>query len=213
MIRRIELLEQRMSAPYDGVLGTLPGWIPEHIQHEFYSIRDRLLDKYTPDHVIRCIEIGISEARNTKGMLSGAALDFTDRPFRFSDVKGVRDASFLVRLRMAVELGEEKGLPLLIGNEQAEAVAIGKKFRKGRKQGTGGPIRKWIKQMLIKHPTMKNRELWTAFKQKPLKGWQVMKSSEGEYLEGPDWNNVAKKAMGYKRFSNITKEERDKLKG
>jgi hypothetical protein len=85
----------------------------------------------------------------------------------------------------------------------------GFKFMRGRKKGTGGPIRKWIARQLAKGREMKNAELWAAIKARPPRGWQVQENRLGKYLDGP----TAKDHMTYGRFSNVAKEERDKLKG
>jgi hypothetical protein len=55
---------------------------------------------------------------------------------------------------------------------------------------------------------MKNRDLWDAIKSKPPRGWKAIENDLGRYMEGPKANDH----MGYSRFSEVAKEERDKLK-
>lgn len=87
------------------------------------------------------------------------------------------------------------------------AAKLGSKFKKGRKQGSSGPIRKAIARLLKKTPAMKNAELWRAIKDNPPRGWKVYENRAGHYIEGPE----AGDNMGYERFCNVSAEERKKL--
>lgn len=117
------------------------------------------------------------------------------------------DICRLAQIQEAVRLGQEKGLVLLTDEYHAAITIKGEKFDRG---GRGpGPIRKWIARELKKNPSMKNAALWATFKEKPLRGWTVMENRQGKYLEGPKIGDK----MTYGRFSNVAKEERDKLTG
>ncbi len=87
------------------------------------------------------------------------------------------------------------------------AAKLGSKFKKGRKQGSSGPIRKAIARLLKKTPAMKNAELWRAIKDNPPRGWKAYENRAGHYIEGPE----AGDNMGYERFCNVSAEERKKL--
>jgi hypothetical protein len=82
----------------------------------------------------------------------------------------------------------------------------GQKFSAGRKSGTGGPIRRAIAALLKKNPTMRPRELWATLSKRPPHGWTFCDNRLGRYIEGPK-----AQSMSYGRFSNVCKEERDKL--
>lgn len=83
----------------------------------------------------------------------------------------------------------------------------GAKFKQGRKVNTGGPIRKAIARELKRNPSLMPRHLWAKLASKPPKGWEFCDNSEGKYIEGPKGGE----GMGYARFSEVCKEERDKL--
>ena len=118
-------MRRRDSLPFDGIMGSLPNWVPDNFQRQFHTIRDRLLAKYTHKQLLDILDKGIAEARNLRGMLTGKSMDITTGPFEFSEVKGVREASFLVRMMDAVILGPEKGLALLTDPDHAKTLKIG----------------------------------------------------------------------------------------
>ncbi len=85
---------------------------------------------------------------------------------------------------------------------------IGAKFVKGRKPGTGSPIRKSVERLLKKCPKMSNFDLWEAVKKTPPKGFAVKENHVGKYIEGPPkYLN-----MNWERFCNIAAETRNKFK-
>lgn len=89
----------------------------------------------------------------------------------------------------------------------------GFKFEKGRKPGTGGPIRKAIAKLLAKNPALKNPELWKAIEVKPPIGWKVncpkYFAALVPTIEGP---NTETDHMTYRRFCTVCGEERKKVK-
>lgn len=166
---------RRDAAPYDGIMGSLPEWVPENFRREFLVIRDRLLKKYTHAHLLDCIDKGIAEAQDMRGMLSDNPLDITKGPFEFSEVRGVREASFLVRLQKAVDLGSELGLALLTDQQHANQVKKGKNYGQhqssiaSNKRGRVGDSRVLITEiigalaMAAKHQELYAKELWVHF--------------------------------------------------
>lgn len=94
------------------------------------------------------------------------------------------------------------------GEVVIHALAItGAKFKQGRKVNTVGPIRKAIARELKKNPDLMPRHLWEILASKPPKGWEFFDNSAGKYIEGPKGGD----GMGYARFSEVCKEEKDKL--
>lgn len=83
----------------------------------------------------------------------------------------------------------------------------GEKFKKGRKPGSGGPIRKAIARLLKKDPALKNPELWDAIKSRPPRGWFVFENSRGKHIGGPTNDD----GMEHRRFCNVCGEERRKI--
>jgi hypothetical protein len=85
---------------------------------------------------------------------------------------------------------------------------VGEKFSKGRKLGTGGPIRKAIARLLKKNPLLKNVELWNMLASRPPRGWQFYDRPKiGRYIEGPKGGD----GMSYARMRTVAAEERRKL--
>ena len=166
---------RRDAAPYDGIMGSLPEWVPDNFHREFHTIRDRLLKKYTHEHLLHSIATGIAEARNIKGMLTGEPLDLTKGPFEFSEVRGVREVSFLARLKGAVELGPESGLALLTDTQHAGRVKKGKNYGQhqsgiaSNNRGKVGDNGKTINEiigvlaMATEHQELSAKELWNHF--------------------------------------------------
>ena len=74
------------------------------------------------------------------------------------------------------------------------------------KDRKGGPIRAAIARELRKNPLLKNLALFRILAGKPPKGWTFCDNSLGRYVEGPAGEN-----MSYSRFSDVCKEERDKI--
>lgn len=84
----------------------------------------------------------------------------------------------------------------------------GRVFDKGRKPGTGSPIRKAIARLLKGDAAMKNATIWKRIKAMPPKGYTLLDNAQGKYIDGP----AVMYDMGYERFCNVASEERGKLK-
>ena len=84
----------------------------------------------------------------------------------------------------------------------------GRVFNKGRKPGTGSPIRKAIARLLKSDGAMKNATVWERIKAKPPKGYSLLEMNNRKYIDGP----AVPCDMEYARFCNVASEERGKLK-
>ena len=84
----------------------------------------------------------------------------------------------------------------------------GRVFDKGRKPGTGSPIRKAVARLLESDAAMKNATIWNRIKAKPPKGYTFLENAQGKYIEGPS----GVYDMKHGRFCNVASEERGKLK-
>ena len=102
----------------------------------------------------------------------------------------------------AVELGEFKREAELKFAWEAP-VLHGQKF-KGRKPGSGSPIRKAIARLLANNPKMENPELWARLGANS--GWRVYDNRVGKYIEA-----LGGQSMNYRRFRNVASEERARL--
>lgn len=183
--------ENQLNGPaYDGVFGRLPEWIPANFHVDFRIIRERLLETYSHADLLGYIAEYLAMDENTETYSIPGEI--------------MRDVSILAHYQEAVRLGLDEGLALLTDNEHAGQVIHGKKFP-GRKPGSIGPVRKFIRARLAKNHAATNEELWAAIKAKPPKSWTPMESTRlGRYIEGPN----AGDNVGWARFCNIASEER-----
>lgn len=117
---------ERVNQPYDGVLGALPDWVPENFCAEFESTRNKLLrDGYSAaalltfiDEIIQMEEIALADPDNHPVFRPST-------PFQIFP-----EVSLLARFKVAISLGEERGLALLLGNSHANQIAKAKKYSK-----------------------------------------------------------------------------------
>lgn len=82
----------------------------------------------------------------------------------------------------------------------------GEKFKRGRKQGTVGRVRKAIRALLKKDSRLMPREIWEQLKKSPPREWQFYDNRAGEYIEYPGGETSRA------QFNNICSEER-KIRG
>jgi len=113
-------IESRNKAPYDGVMGELPDWIPENFQLRFHAIRNRLLKTYTHEELLDYIT-------DTQEILDPEG-DYV----RFSvPLEIIEDVSTLMHFQEAVRLGnevnKEDGLAFLTDSNLAKQVTTGVK--------------------------------------------------------------------------------------
>lgn len=83
---------------------------------------------------------------------------------------------------------------------------VGQKFIAGRKVGTVGPVRKWVRKYMAKHPTATADQVWRALKMRPPRGIKVedpfaLSARRIEHAEG---------STSYRQFRNIVSAERPK---
>ncbi len=192
--------------------GELPKWFPDEIREDVLQHRRDLLRRHgmTLDTLREAVEEIIDVHREHFTDPNYAIYEHRSMTIRngspnFAD----RDRAILARYLYAATLGEEKGLPLVIGNDHAEQVIHGKKFP-GRKLGSYAPWKKWIERKLKKDTALKPAALWEIFKAKPLRGWRAVESAKiGQYLESPTGSDDD---VTYKRFQDAVGEVRRDLK-
>lgn len=259
-------IQRRNSAPYDGVMGKLPEWMPGNFHREFREIRNRLLCKHTHsdllDYIIEMREkfgcrflftpaefIDYDPSAPHDDIYKPATIDlalgknFDDLPLDNlvpirTPFNIMRDVTILARYKKAEELakkvkqesehrlleegmepakaakkaelqGQCAGLTLLTDPGHAEAATMSKNFTDGRKKGSIGPVRRFIRKTLKGKPKATNEALWDAIKAKPPKGWTPMENARhGRYIEGPASDDEVK----WTTFCNYAAKERGLLK-
>ncbi len=166
-----DALHAREQAPYDGVLGRLPAWIPENFHRMFSDARNRILDEgYTPQYV----QTVMSEERqrNDEALrLPTMAISYEYFPCPPDVRRAVRT---LIHLQTAVELGKDNGLAFLLDPSHASIVKKGEQYGQhqsriakqprgkfdGRESAT---INELIGHLARRRPDESARELWPHF--------------------------------------------------
>jgi hypothetical protein len=140
------------ATPYDGVVGSLPDWIPRGINGEFVRIRNNLLrssicgEQITPALVLTWID-------------RYARLGETDEdeyiPSEVFEVVGQ-----LARWRYAVQIGQQKG-----PQEGLKILGVpNASFLAGRKQGAYRSDTIWIVKLLKMHPHESAADLYRTLR-------------------------------------------------
>jgi hypothetical protein len=99
--------------------------------------------------------------------------------------------------------------------------AKGESFEGGRKKGSVGQIRQFIRDQFKKSQILTNDQLWGAISVSPPKGWRAIETKplgknmgkhSGKYLEGPHNKNGTIQNTDYESFCNAAAKERKLLK-
>lgn len=189
--------------------GIPPDWFPPDKKIDFRGKRRDLLNCMALDDLRATTEEITAMHRE-----HFADLNYWKHEYRPATINGVADTvghacAILARYLYAASLGEEDGLPLVIGNDHADLVIHGKQMRRGRKEGTIGPVRKFIRKILAKKPKATNEELWTAIKAKPPTGWTPLETERyGRYIDPP----AGRQEVKWKSFCTYAALEKKLLK-
>jgi len=108
---------------YDGVLGMPPSWVPEPEKRRFFAARIALIEKY-PEKEIRKL-IASRKRTQRKG--------FTQTLLVPPELEDKVDT--LIDIKKLVDLGEEKGLKQILGEERSAHQSRGKKVLNSAKEG------------------------------------------------------------------------------
>lgn len=110
--------EELADAPYDGILGELPDWVPDGFSYRFREARRRVLAAgYNAEEAVRLLDAW-EEVIGTDGAQSTPYV-----PVEITD-----EIELLWSIRSAIHLGDSDGLGVLMGRQDAASL------RKGRKQ-------------------------------------------------------------------------------
>jgi hypothetical protein len=192
LVRYLEVEEQTLDVAFKAVFANLPRWVPLPSREHARRIVQRLIsDGFSTNDIRRSIR----DAQKDGLIIPGIVTD----PVAFTQY-----IYELAHLRYAVSLGEVEGLRILAGVQAAQGV----RFTEGRKSGTTGPIRKLIKNLLARDPSLTNFDLWNLVGSRPPAGWEVHSTPKlGRYFDGPNG-----RCMSYRRFLNVCAEERKALR-
>lgn len=211
-------IQRRENAEYDGIMGKLDNWIPENFHNEFSAIRNKLLATYPHRDLLAYIaemrreyggqghrdagelaelielhgalqerELGLTPG----GMFSGAFRPRTPAPIW-------RDVYRLAIFQEAVELGQEKGLPLLLGDELAKTATIGTNTRReqskkaqlprGKLGDDGEPNSQIIGRLALaaEYKELSAKELFTHY----LSELDRLNLDPDEKANGDDWREI-----------------------
>ena len=133
---RYDELEERANAPYDGAVGGLPDWVPEHFQIEFEETRNILFNSLSHAEILGYLQ------RFDK---------FLDPNY---DGRELFPAQFIQRIgrlrcyQKAIALGKIDGLRFLAGDNAAK----GAKFPAGgtQKKGKEGELKASIRKVVAR---------------------------------------------------------------
>ncbi len=88
-----------------------------------------------------------------------------------------------------------------------DLVSLGRKMAAGRKRGSVGKVRAWVRRYVSRNPKAEAAAAWAAFKLRPPKGCTVYENRVGRYIE-----TAGQPDTGYARFRNILRDEKLLLK-
>lgn len=216
----IEAQEARTAAPYDGVLGLLPEWVPEWHQLEFRTTRNRLLDRRSdgdPPTVAQIVTwmdeyAAIQQLADSEAIYHSIPVDI------WSEI------SVLAGYRFVVQQGEDKGL-LMLGGKSA---IVGRARRKKQSEIAQRPrphrgIAWLVREVALKTDALGDllpaEEAWDEFVTKLSE--RRMLVSEGrrhgrkpttvtfEPIAGED--SLHERTITYANFQSSLSKERQKL--
>lgn len=154
--------ENQLNGPaYDGVFGTLDGWIPANFHVDFHKIRGRLLEAYSHADLLGYIAEYLAMDENTETYSIPGEI--------------MRDVSILAQYQEAVRLGLDEGLALLTDKEHAGRVKKGDDYGDHQaniasnprgKIGDGGETNNQIIGQLAlasEYEELSAKELWTHY--------------------------------------------------
>ncbi|UVT20562.1 MAG: hypothetical protein H8K03_01175 [Nitrospira sp.] len=131
-----QMLDDRRSAEYDGVIGSLPPWIPDNFVKEFRATGDRLLQTGYTAKQIR--DLMAQEMRRYRYAVRNPEKPISYGGFLWPPAVG-KDVSFLAHLKTAVRLGPEEGLAFLTDETHAKKVNKGERYAKHQSRNAKHP--------------------------------------------------------------------------
>ena len=122
-----------VAMEYDGVVGSLPEWVPDSFQDEFINLRGSLMMDYSLDDIRRFLKAYTDSTYNSDGSCRTGF-----RAVKFYPIEIEHGLEYLRHLKYCVQQGKNNGLELLAGIDAKYA-------NKGRElscnQSSGGKSR------------------------------------------------------------------------
>lgn len=168
------VLNERAKMTYDGVVGTLPLWMPNNFHAEFEQTRSRVLNEgYKPQSMRTYIDELIATTKV-------ASANSKKKPLyiRPSIPLGIRkELNFLAHIWVASQMDEREGLAFLTDQTHARQVIMGKKYgelqsskakrpRGKIEEADGETINEMIGRLSKRRPDESAKELWVHFHSK-----------------------------------------------
>jgi hypothetical protein len=128
VMNAFELQEERNEKPYDGILGSLPDWLPEPIHLDFERYRNYVLDvwQYKPAKAVKILDRWLNSSQildKTEKYPDGRDIDST----LFTMIFG-----FLYKVRWALEFPPEDAINFLSGSYAESGYRSAQHLGKGR---------------------------------------------------------------------------------
>ncbi len=166
-----DMLRAREQAPYDGVLGRLPTWIPENFHRMFSEARNRLLDEGHRPQDVQALMARERQRERTALRHPTKAISY-DGVLWPPELR--RTIRTLLHLQTTVELGKDNGLAFLLDPSHASTVKKGEQYGqhqsriakhpRGKFDGPDGDtINDLIGHLARRRPDESAKELWSHF--------------------------------------------------
>jgi hypothetical protein len=215
------ILNDRANKRYDGVLGTLPDWMPRNFHEAFQQARNKVLDaSYDAEQVRRfimeLIDINKQALAHPNNCYVRASV-----PFNF-----YKEINLMARLWTAAQMNKTEGLAYLTDQAHAERVEKGEKYGKHQshiaknprgKCGSDGETLGQIIGLLacdLEYEEETAKDLWGHFYSAldehgldPVEESHPNDVKKCSYVYGDEDN---RKSITFGQFANVVSEHRKK---
>jgi hypothetical protein len=162
----------RESAPYDGLLGLPPSWMPDPLEQEFQYHRGALLNQYTVEEIQAWRKARADEIR---AMQDGEFWVNTDYPFELA-----YQLDSLNYIETIANLGKHEGIEAYLGKSAVpvyrgivlksyeKKIEQANSMSQGKRKGSYGRLRILVIEILLearnKKKTLSDEDVWTEIK-------------------------------------------------
>jgi len=201
------VLNERAKKKYDGVVGTLPDWMPPDFHLQFEDARNQLLRQLSYTEVFSYLK--------EYGKYFKPKYDGRPRfPIAYTKLIGA-----LHYIQKAVSLGEEKGLAWLVGPTAARKLDMGNRYSKHQSSNAqksrvkvgddGDTIKDIIGKLALSrvHEDKSAKELWSHF-YSALDERDMDPKEENNQITYDFKNN--RRPITFRRFANVCADYRKK---
>lgn len=163
--------KKRAKQKYDGVVGTLPDWVPDPLQEEFKATRDYLLDYFSDDpasphtKVKKLMAARKKESFPTSLSKESPPIRFPFTPYIPPEVK--RDLDALIYIQQIVLLEKNKGISSYLGesgNKVYRGIVTKDRQKEIAKRSRLGALQELIIEIVRKEPDLTAAEVLAVLK-------------------------------------------------